>query len=140
MPADGAREKRQVPVIIGVGVDTVAVARIQKLLDKDKDRFLARAFTVAEQDYCLGRARPAESFAVRFAAKEAMMKALGTGWAKGVVFQQVEVVRDESGNPGLELTGEAAVVARKLGIQRLHLSMSHDSDRAVAFVVAEGAG
>ena len=68
------------------------------------------------------------------------MSASVTGWAKGVVFQQVEVVTGESGNPGLELTGEARVVAQKLGIERLHLSMSHDGDQAVAFVVAEGAG
>ncbi len=139
MPADGAREKRLAAVIVGVGVDIVAVARIQKMLDREKERFLARAFTPAERDYCLGRGRPAESLAARFAAKEAVMKILGTGWGEGVGFLQVEVVRDPKGNPGLELTGEAAEVAQKLGIGKLHLSLSHSADHAVAFAVAEGA-
>lgn len=138
MPADAGREKRLAFVIVGVGVDIVAVARIQKMLDAEKDAFLARAFTARERDYCLGRARPAESLAARFAAKEALMKVLGTGWAEGVGFGQVEVVRDEKGNPGLHLTGEAAAVASRLGIQKLHLSLSHTSDNAVALVVAEG--
>lgn len=140
MPADGAREKRQARVIVGVGVDIVAVARIQKMLDQEKDRFLARAFTAAERDYCLQRGQPAESLAARFAAKEAVMKVLGTGWAEGVGFLQVEVVRDDKGNPGLELSGEAAAVAKKLGIGKLHLSLSHCSDHAVALAVAEGGG
>ncbi len=138
MPADGAREKRLAAVIVGVGVDIVAVARIQKMLDREKERFLARAFTPAERDYCLERGRPAESLAARFAAKEAVMKILGTGWGEGVGFLQVEVVRDPKGNPGLELTGEAAEVAQRLGIGKLHLSLSHSNDHAVAFAVAEG--
>jgi holo-[acyl-carrier protein] synthase len=138
MPADGEREKRLAAVIIGVGVDIVAVARIQKMLDRERDAFLARAFTAAERDYCLERGRPAESLAARFAAKEAVMKVLGTGWAEGVGFLQVEVTRDEKGNPGLELSGEAAAVAKKLGIGRMHLSLSHTSDHAVALAVAEG--
>ena len=133
MPTDAVREKRQGPVIVGVGVDIVAVARIQKMLDQEKDRFLARVFTPAERDYCLERGRPAESLAARFAAKEAVMKILGTGWGEGVGFLQVEVVRDPKGNPGLELTGEAAEVAQKLGIGKLHLSLSHTDDHAVAF-------
>ncbi len=138
MPADGAPEKRLAAVIVGVGVDIVAVARIQKMLDREKERFLARAFTPAERDYCLERGRPAESLAARFAAKEAVMKILGTGWGEGVGFLQVEVVRDPKGNPGLELTGEAAEVAQRLGIGKLHLSLSHSNDHAVAFAVAEG--
>ncbi len=138
MPADGGREKRQARVIVGVGVDIVAVARIQKLLDREKDGFLARAFTATERDYCLKRGRPAESLAARFAAKEAVMKVLGTGWAEGVGFLQVEVVRNDKGNPGLKLTGEAAAVAKKLGIGKLHLSLSHCTDHAVALAVAEG--
>ncbi|MHC4852497.1 MAG: holo-ACP synthase [Planctomycetota bacterium] len=127
-------------MIVGVGVDIVAVARIQKMLDQQKDGFLARTFTAAERDYCLQRGRPAESLAARFAAKEAVMKILGTGWGEGVGFLQVEVVRNPRGNPGLDLTGEAATVAQKLGIHKLHLSLSHSADHAVAFAVAEGAG
>lgn len=138
MPADGGREKRLASVIVGVGVDIVEVARIQKMLDREQDAFLARVFTAQERDYCLKRGQPAESLAARFAAKEALMKVLGTGWGEGVGFQQVEVVRDDRGNPGLELTGEAATVATKLGIHRLHVSLSHTNDHAVALVVAEG--
>ena len=111
MPADGAREKRLAPVIVGVGVDIVAVARIQKMLDRGKERFLARAFTPAERDYCLERGRPAESLAARFAAKEAVMKILGTGWGEGVGFSQVEVVKDPKGKPGLEPTGASPLLS-----------------------------
>jgi len=124
-------------VIVGLGVDIVAVARIQDLLEREPERFLARTFTAAERDYCLKRGRPAESLAARFAAKEAVMKVLGTGWAEGVGFLQVEVVRDQKGSPGLELSGEAQTRAMTLGITKMHLSLSHTADLAVAVAVAE---
>ena len=125
-------------MIVGTGVDIVAVARIQAWIDAKKDGALTRAFTEQELAYCRQKGRPAESLAARFAAKEAVMKVLGTGWAEGIGFQQVEVVRDGRGKPGVELTGEAAERAGQLGIQTLHLSLSHTADHAVAFVVAEG--
>jgi holo-[acyl-carrier protein] synthase len=124
-------------MIFAVGVDTVEVARIQSLWQRSGERFLARVFTAAERDYCLAAARPAESLAARFAAKEATLKCLRTGWSERLGFRQVEVVREASGAVAIRLHGAAAETAARHGIQRLHLSLSHDGGAAVAFVLAE---
>jgi holo-[acyl-carrier protein] synthase len=124
-------------VIVGVGVDTVAIARIRRLAERNGERFLQRVFTAAEVAYCRTRHRPDESLAARFAAKEAVMKCLGTGWTNGVTFRDIEVTRDDAGAVGVRLSGEARDAAARRGIQRLHLSLSHTADDAIAFVVAE---
>jgi holo-[acyl-carrier protein] synthase len=125
-------------VIVGVGVDTVAIARLEDLLAAQGDRLWRRLCTDAEAAYCQGRARPAESLAARFAAKEAAMKCLRTGWAEGVAFRDLEVVRDEHGAVSLRAHGAAAARAQALGIARWHVSLTHTADAATAFVVAEG--
>ena len=126
-------------MIVAVGVDFVEIDRIGDLLASSRgDRFVDRVFLPSEQRYCEQRARPAESFAARFAAKEAVMKCLGTGWADGVGFRTIEIVRVDGGAVGVALHGRAADVARMRGIARIHLSFAHGRRDAVAYAVAEG--
>ena len=124
-------------MIVGVGVDAVEIARIRALLDRSGEPFERRVFTPSEADYCRDRHRPAESFAARFAAKEATLKCLGTGWADGAGFREIEVVRLPSGDSELQLTGAAGERAAALGITRWHVSLTHTETTATAFVVAE---
>ena len=124
-------------MIVSVGVDAVAIGRIEDLLERSGERFEQRVFTPEEVTYCRGRPRPAESFAARFAAKEAALKCLGSGWAEGAGFRQVEVVRLPSGGTELTLHGPAAERARQRGIRRWHVSLTHTETTATAFVVAE---
>ena len=86
-------------MIVSVGVDAVEIERIRALLERSGERFERRIFTPSEAEYCRGRQRPAESFAARFAAKEAVMKCLGTGWTEGAAFREIEVVRGAGGEP-----------------------------------------
>lgn len=122
-------------MIVAVGVDAVDIQRVQRLLKNDG--FVERIYTESERAYCLERARPAESFAARFAAKEAVMKCLGTGWSRGVGFRQVEVQRQANGELSVALTGRALEVSQEQEIGRIHLSLSHTAEQAVAFAVAE---
>ena len=124
-------------MILSIGVDMVDVARVQQLLEQGGDAFLERVYTPDERAYCLARARPGEHLAARFAAKEAVMKCLGTGWSQGVGFSQVEVRREPSGEVTVTLTSRALEVSRDPGIQRIHISLSHTAGQAVAFAVAE---
>lgn len=124
-------------MILGLGIDTVLVPRIERLWQRSGERFLARVFTPAEAAYCLGRAHPEESLAARFAAKEATLKCLRTGWADGLGFRQIEVVRNTSGAVDLALHGEAKARAQQLGVRRWHLSLTHTTTSASAFVIAE---
>ncbi len=135
-----APERREEPVIVSVGVDIVEVARVQRLLEEEGDRFLGRVYTPAEQTYCLDKARSGEHLAARFAAKEAVMKGLGTGWSQGVKFSDVEVERKPTGEVTVALTGRALQVSESRGIQRIHLSLSHTPEQAVAFALAESTG
>lgn len=125
-------------MILGIGTDAVAIDRIAALWHKGGERFLQRVFTPAERAYCLSQARPAASLAARFCAKEAVMKCLGTGWAQGVGFAQIEVARDAAGAVRVEVHGAAAEHALRLGIRRFHLSLTHTEALAQAFAVAEG--
>ncbi|MBZ0137543.1 MAG: holo-ACP synthase [Planctomycetes bacterium] len=124
--------------ILGLGTDIVEVARIEKLLKDKREEFLARVFTPTEIEYCRGKARPHIHFAARFSAKEAFMKAIGTGWAKGVGFNQIGVTNNEDGKPTLEITGEAKAVLDGLGPSVLWISISHAREYAMATVVIEG--
>lgn len=125
-------------MILGIGVDMVAIERIGALLERHGGRALERLFTPGEAGYCRGRAQAAASFAARFAAKEAFFKALGTGWAEGVAWRDVEVIAAGSGAPSLRLSGAAAERARALGVRRHHLSLTHTAELAAAYVVLEG--
>jgi len=116
---------------LSVGVDIIEIDRVAATLARFGDRFLQRIYTTGEIAYCRGRA---PQLAARFAAKEAVMKALGTG-TRGVGWQEVEVTRKRSGEPGIALHGRAATRAEKLGIDHLALSLSHSRHYAVASVV-----
>jgi len=124
-------------MIVAVGVDAVAIARIRSLYERAGERFVQRLFTADEASYCSARHHPAESFAARFAAKEAAMKCLGTGWADGTAFREIEVRRSAQGAPELSLHGPTAARAAALGIRRWHVSLTHTDATATAFVIAE---
>lgn len=125
--------------IFGIGVDVVEISRIAELRRRHGERLKSILFLPEEADYCLHRANPDECFAARFAAKEAVMKALGTGWADGVAFTGIEVVRAACGKPEIRLHGTTAEKARELGVGRIHLSLSHSREVAIAHAVAETA-
>lgn len=126
-------------MIIGIGMDLVEVSRVAALLERHGERGLRRLFTPGERERCLCAGRPAQSFAARFAAKEAFLKAIGTGWAEGLGWTDVEVVSAASGAPELRLHGAAERLARKRGVDRVHLSLTHTDQLAGAYVVLEGA-
>ena len=123
--------------IVGSGVDLARIPRFRRFIDDGKDALLERLFTSAERAYALSHKDPASHFAVRFAAKEAFVKALGTGLRFGLSWQQIEVVRDELGRPSLELSGRALELMVEKGAVRSHLSYSHDGDYGVASVILE---
>src|SRR5215469_10373261 len=125
-------------MIVGTGVDITEVARIKAALVRFGDRFLKRVFTPEEVRYCMSKANSDERLAARFAAKEAAMKAIGTGLRHGVTWQDVEVVRLPGGRPELRLSGQAAEFASRLGCKRTHLSLSHTAEQAIAHVILEG--
>src|ERR1035438_2632286 len=126
-------------MIVGSGIDLVEIGRIQKSVDRFGDRFLNRVYTEAEKAYCLRKRKGAESFAARFAAKEAGAKALGTGISFGVSWLEIEVVREPSGRPTLRFHGRAAQIAAGLGAARAALSITHTAALAMASVVLEDA-
>ncbi len=125
-------------MILGVGVDIVAVARIRAALEKPRtgQRFRARVFTADEVAYCSRRHHTYDSYAARFAAKEATMKALGRGFGEGLAWREIEVARG-TGSPTVRLSGGALARAEALGVRRIHLSLSHAAGLAVAYVIAE---
>jgi holo-[acyl-carrier protein] synthase len=125
-------------MIVGTGVDIAEVPRIQAAVDRFGDRFLRRVFTPNEVKYCLSKANSAERLAARFAAKEAAMKAIGTGLHLGVTWQDVEVIRNPGGRPGIRFTGMAAEFAARLGCKNVHVSITHTREQALAMVVLEG--
>jgi holo-[acyl-carrier protein] synthase len=125
-------------VILGTGVDLAEVARIRASIERYGERFIRRVFTERETAYAERKANRYERYAARFAAKEAGMKALGTGWSGGIRWQDLEVANLPSGRPTLELHGVAREVADRLGVQAIHLSLTHTSDQAMAWVLLEG--
>ncbi len=125
-------------MIVGIGVDVVEVARIGEALERHGERFEGRILTQAERETCEGRADRLQAVAARFAAKEACLKALGTGWAEGIGFLDVEVVRKRSGRPEIVLHRGAAARAEALGVRSIHVSLTHERLHAAAVVVLEG--
>ncbi len=119
----------------GIGVDMLEIDRMERVLAR-RPNFARRVFTDEERAYCERTARPAEHYAARFAAREAVVKALGTGFADGVGFRDESGGRDESGRPRALLSGRAAEVAREKGIREIALSISHTHDVAVANAIA----
>jgi holo-[acyl-carrier protein] synthase len=125
-------------MILGTGVDLAEVDRIREAAERYGDRFLTRVYTPAEIAYASRKANRYERFAARFAAKEAGMKAIGTGWRGGVRWQDFEVVNEPSGRPTLRLHGVAREVAERLGVKSVQLSLTHTSALALAHVILEG--
>ena len=125
-------------MIKGVGVDIVEIKRLEDAVGRWGRRFLDRVFTEQEIAYCMARSRPASSFAVRFAAKEAVMKAVGGG----VTFREIEIAnragKQEAGPPEVVRAGKLEKALAASGIKNIHLSLSHEREFGVAFVVAEG--
>jgi holo-[acyl-carrier protein] synthase len=124
-------------MIVGSGIDLIEIERIQQTIDRYGQRFFDRIFTAAEQAYCLRKRNSAESFAARFAAKEAGAKALGTGMGQGVNWLEIEVVREPSGRPTIAFRGRAAKHALRLGVVHAALSLTHTRELAMASVVLE---
>jgi len=127
-------------MIVGVGVDICAVQRMREVTERHGPRFLDRVFVPGEQELFAPLHNSAHRVAARFAAKEATMKALGTGRARGVTFLDIQVLSLPSGQPTIRLQGRAAEVAASLGANRVHVSLSHERDHAIAFVILESDG
>ncbi|NLW49432.1 MAG: holo-ACP synthase [Candidatus Brocadiaceae bacterium] len=125
-------------MILGIGVDIVEVQRIRRAVDAYGERFVRRVFTDCEAAYCRRCAHPDQRFATRFAAKEAALKALGVGWAQGLQFVDVEVVNNDLGAPSIALSGAAADRAYSMGVERIHVSLTHHRHFAIAQVLLEG--
>lgn len=125
-------------MILGIGSDLLEIERMAQAGKRYGDRFHRRVFTPGERAYCESKGRPDEHLAVRFAAKEAALKALGVGWARGITWKDVEVLREEGGPPTLRFTGVAREVADALGVRCAHLSLSHSRNLALASVTLEG--
>ncbi|MBB5353627.1 holo-[acyl-carrier protein] synthase [Haloferula luteola] len=122
--------------VFGIGIDIVEIGRIEETLERHGERFLEKILTEAERAYCLSHKRPAVHVAARFAAKEAISKAFGTGIGKDLGWLDVEVIRHETGAPLVRLYGAGAVFARSVGIAEVKISISHARDYAVAHAMA----
>lgn len=133
----GRTGKRGGVLIIGMGVDIAEVHRIQAAIERHGEVFLRRLYTAKEREYCEQFKNKYERYAGRFAAKEAAMKALGTGWRRGVRWVDLEVVREPGGRPTLALAGEAGKIAQQLGVKNIALSITHTESQALAQVIFE---
>jgi holo-[acyl-carrier protein] synthase len=125
-------------MIVGLGLDIAEIDRIEAAIKRHGAPFLERLFTPAEVSYCEQYKNRFERYAARFAAKEAAMKALGTGWSRGVRWRDIEVTRQPSGKPTLQLAGAARQIADSLGVKNISLSITHSGNLALAQVIFEG--
>ncbi len=123
--------------IVGTGIDICEVARVRDAIERFGQRFLKRVFTQAEREYCDSKRNRIERYAARFAAKEAAMKAIGTGLRRGVTWQDFEVGREPGGRPTIQIRGKAGEFAAKLGMKRAALSITHTKEQAMAQVILE---
>jgi holo-[acyl-carrier protein] synthase len=125
-------------MIVGMGIDVAEVKRIAEVIESQKERFLRRVYTLDEVAYCEQFKNRYERYAGRFAVKEAAMKALGTGWSRGVRWVDLEVVRQRGGRPTLSIKGEAKKIAEALGVKNVAVSITHTAEQAIAQVIFEG--
>ncbi len=125
-------------MIVGIGVDIVEIEKIERAMVRRGDRLKFRTFTPVEIEYCQQRANQYQHYAARFAAKEAVFKAISTGWRQGVAWTDVEVSNEWSGKPGLLLRGKTLEFANQLGARHYWLTLSHTDHYAVAQVILEG--
>jgi holo-[acyl-carrier protein] synthase len=124
-------------MIVGTGIDIAEVPRIRETIARFGSRFVERVFTESEIRYCDSKANRVERYAARFAAKEAGMKALGTGWNFGVRWRDIEVARKPGSRPTLLFHGKAGEFAARLGTKNVALSLTHTAEQAMAFVILE---
>ncbi len=129
-------------MVIGVGVDLIEVPRVKEALESGRTghRFRKRVYTAGEIDYCEGLKRKYESYAGRFAAKEAVMKSLGVGWGRRAGWLDIEVCSTGTGEPQIRLHDKASARAKNLGIRSFSISLTHTDHYAIAYVIAEGEG
>ncbi len=125
-------------MIFGTGIDIVDISRFERFVRENNEPLFKRVFTEGERAYCAARRRSAQHYALRFAAKEAFVKALGTGIDHGISWRDMEVVNAPSGKPDLVLAGRAEEIFREHGLTRIFLSLSHDGSYAIASVILEG--
>ena len=124
--------------IIGIGTDIVETLRIAQMIERHGELFLLRVFTPHEVEYCSARKAATQHYAGRWAAKEAVLKALGTGWSRGIAWRDIEVRNEISGKPHIVLDGGALDVSRRLGIAQILISISHCRAYATAYALAVG--
>ncbi len=124
--------------ILGIGTDVVEVLRIAQMIERHGELFMGRVYTPLEIEYCNSRKAATQHFSGRWAAKEAILKALGTGWARGISWTDLEVRNDEAGRPSVRLGGGARDVCEKLGIVEMLITISHCRTHATAFAIAVG--
>lgn len=124
-------------MIKGIGIDTIELERIAGTLERYPERFLTRIYTESEREYFRRWNDPVPRIAGRFAVKEAVMKALGTGWSRGVRWRDIEVTRHASGKPEVRLHGEARRIFSSLGASEIHCTITHSKDHAMAVVIFE---
>lgn len=121
--------------IYGIGIDLIMIERIKKAAEKWGEPFLNRVFTKKELGYSFSHVRPYPHLAGRFGAKEALLKAIGTGWGKGIRWTDIEIIREDNGRPKIELSGTLNEIIIKMGIKEIMVSISHEKDYAIAQVV-----
>lgn len=124
-------------MILGIGIDIQDISEFRRTLDRSGEPYMKRIYTQQEIDHCKSQVAPHESFAVRFAAKEASLKALGLAGETGVSWRDFEIISEPSGRPKMQLSGKAAERARQIGLQQLLVSLSHSGVTAAAVVIAE---
>ncbi|MCA9222744.1 MAG: holo-ACP synthase [Planctomycetales bacterium] len=124
--------------VIGIGTDIVECLRIAQMIERHGELFLSRVYTPLELDYCSSRKASVQHYAGRWAAKEAVLKAIGTGWSRGISWRDIEVRNDLGGKPSLEITGGAREACDRQGILDVQISISHCRSHATAFALATG--
>lgn len=124
--------------VVGIGLDLVRIARIEAMAERWHDRFLARVYTDAERAECFRRPSPYASLAGRFAVKEAILKALGTGWSDGIRWVDMQVTTDQQGRPHASVSGRVGELMREAGVRQILVSLSHDADYAVGQAMLTG--
>jgi holo-[acyl-carrier protein] synthase len=122
-------------MVIGIGTDIASIARFQENIDKHGERFVDKILSEHEKPFYKQSNQKAQYLASRFAAKEALAKALGTGFRDGLIMPQIAILSNEIGRPYFEISGKAEALAKDLGVQTLHLSISHEKEFALAFVI-----
>jgi len=124
--------------IVGIGTDIIECLRIAKMIERHGELFLTRVYTPHEIEYCTARKAATQHYAGRFAAKEAVLKALGTGWTRGIQWRDIEVRNEMGGRPKIAIGGAARELCEKLGIEQVLITISHCRTHATAYAVAVG--